>query len=45
MIKKNAFMWALGIAAVSVLTGCHIDMPQETVSSFETMIIILMTLQ
>ena len=37
MIKKNAFMWALGIAAVSVLTGCHIDMPQETVSSFETM--------
>ena len=38
MRKKNFMTWAVAIAtAVSGLTACGIDMPQQTDSSFETM--------
>ena len=37
MRKKNFMTWAVTIAtAVSGLTACGIDMPQQTDSSFET---------
>ena len=40
MIKNKALMWAVVIgAAISVLTSCKIDMPKETETSFETMIV------
>ena len=40
MIKNKALMWAVVIgAAVSVLTSCKLDMPKETETSFETMVV------
>jgi membrane fusion protein (multidrug efflux system) len=40
MIKNKALMWAVVIgAAVSVLTSCKLDMPKETESSFETIVV------
>ena len=40
MIKNKALMWAVVIgAAVSGLTSCKLDMPKETESSFETIVV------
>lgn len=40
MMKKKILMWGVVIASVAIgLTACKIDMPQETLSSFETMIV------
>ena len=40
MIKNKALMWAVVIgAAVSGLTACKLDMPKETETSFETMVV------
>ncbi len=38
MRKKNALIWALGIGTVvSGLTACGLNIPKETMTSFETM--------
>lgn len=40
MIKIRALMWAVAIAmAVGVLSSCKLDMPKETETSFETMVV------
>ena len=40
MKKKKTWMWALAIgAALSGMTGCGIDVPKETKTSFETLTI------
>ena len=40
MIKNKALMWVVVIgAAVSGLTSCKLDMPKETETSFETMVV------
>lgn len=40
MIKNRALMWAVMIGAVvCLLTSCKLDMPKETESSFETIVV------